>query len=84
VLDNFALEKIGGKQKGLYVLSKLKGMFELIVGDVSNYSFMLDFLKRKGVDCVFNLAVLPLPLALKRPSYVFNKNVKIASTLAEL
>jgi UDP-glucose 4-epimerase len=25
-----------------------------------------------------------LPLALKRPSYVFNKNVKIASTLAEL
>jgi len=56
----------------------------LIVGDVSNYSFMFDFFKREEIDYVFNLAVLPLPLALKRPSYVFNKNVKIASTLVEL
>jgi UDP-glucose 4-epimerase len=84
VVDNFTLEKIGGKQRGLYILNKYQGMFKLIVRDVSNYSFMLDFFKRKEIDYVFNLAVLPLPLALKRPSYVFNKNVKIASTLAEL
>jgi UDP-glucose 4-epimerase len=84
VIDNFALEKIGGKQRGLYILNKYQGKFKLIVEDASNYSFMLDFFKREEIDFVFNLAVLPLPLALKRPSYVFNKNVKIASTLAEL
>jgi UDP-glucose 4-epimerase len=84
VIDNFALEKIGGSQRGLYILNKYQGKFKLILGDVSNYSFMLDFFKREEIDYVFNLAVLPLPLALKRPSYVFNKNVKITSTLAEL
>jgi len=84
VIDNFLLGKIGGKQRGLNILNKYQDMFKLIVGDVSNYSFMLDFFKREEIDYVFNLAVLPLPLALKRPSYVFNKNVKIASTLAEL
>jgi UDP-glucose 4-epimerase len=84
VVDNFALEKMGGKQRGLYILSKYRDRFKLIVGDVSNYSLMLDFFKREEIDYVFNLAILPLPLALRRPSYVFNKNVKIASTLAEL
>jgi UDP-glucose 4-epimerase len=84
VIDNFSLEKIGGRQRGLYILNKYQDKFKLIVGDVSNYSFMLNFFKREEVDYVFNLAVLPLPLALKKPSYVFTKNVKIASTLAEL
>jgi UDP-glucose 4-epimerase len=84
VIDNLALEKIGGRQRGLYILNKYQGRFKLIVEDVSNYQFMLNFFKREGVDYVFNLAILPLPLALKRPSYVFNKNVRIASTLAEL
>jgi UDP-glucose 4-epimerase len=84
VIDNFSLEKIGGKQRGLYILNRHRGRFKLIVGDVSNYSFMLELFKKEEIDYVFNLAVLPLPLALRRPSYVFNKNVKIAVTLAEL
>jgi UDP-glucose 4-epimerase len=84
VIDNFALKKIGGKQRGLYILNKYRDRFKLIVGDVSNHSFMLDFFKREEIDYVFDLAILPLPLALRRPSYVFNKNLKIASTLAEL
>jgi UDP-glucose 4-epimerase len=84
VVDNFALEKIGGRQRGMHILNKYPGKFKLIKGDASNYLFMLDLLKRKRVDYVFNLAILPLPLALKRPSYVFNKNLKIVLTLAEL
>jgi UDP-glucose 4-epimerase len=84
VIDNFSLEKMGGKQRGLYILNKYRDKFQLIVGDVSNYSFMLDFFKSEDIVYVFNLAILPLPVALKRPSYVFNKNTKIASTLAEM
>jgi UDP-glucose 4-epimerase len=84
VIDNFALEKIGGKQRGMYILNKYRDKFKLIMGDVSNLSFMLDFFRREEIDLVFNLAALPLPLALKKPLYVFNKNVKIAATLAEL
>jgi UDP-glucose 4-epimerase len=84
IIDNLSLEKIGGRQRGFYILNKYRNKFKLIIGDVSNHSFMLDFFKREEVDYVFNLAILPLPVALKRPSYVFSKNVKITSTLAEL
>jgi len=84
IVDNFALEKIGGRQRGMYILNKYKDKIKLIVGDVSNYSFMLDFFRKKDIDIVFNLAVLPLPLALKNPLKVFHVNVKIATSLAEL
>jgi len=84
VVDNLALEKIGGTQRGLQSLQEYRDKFKLIIGDASNFSFMHDFLKKEEVDIVFDLAILPLPLALKRPKYVFDKNVKITSTLAEL
>ncbi|MEM1574297.1 MAG: GDP-mannose 4,6-dehydratase [Candidatus Methanomethylicaceae archaeon] len=82
IIDNLALKQIGGKQRGLHAISKMK--CKLIIGDVTNYSFMRDFLSKNKIDIVFNLAILPLPLALKRPKYVFEKNIKIASVLAEL
>jgi UDP-glucose 4-epimerase len=84
VVDNLALEKIGGVQWGLYALQNYENKFKLIIGDASNFSFMRSLLKKEEIDIVFNLATLPLPLALKKPKYVFDKNVKIASTIAEL
>jgi UDP-glucose 4-epimerase len=45
---------------------------------------MRDLLKKEEVDIVLDLAILPLPFALKKPKYVFDKNVEIVSTLAEL
>ncbi len=84
VIDNLSLEKIGGVQRGLRSLSRYKDKFRMVIGDVADYSFMREFFKKEEIDIVFNLAILPLPLALRRPMLVFNQNVKIASTLAEL
>ncbi|MGC8988230.1 dTDP-glucose 4,6-dehydratase [Infirmifilum sp.] len=84
VIDNLILEKIGGVQRGLQSLTRFKDKFTMIIGDVTNYGFMKEFFKREEIDIVFNLAILPLPLALRRPKFVFDQNVKIASTLAEL
>ncbi|MEM2185323.1 MAG: GDP-mannose 4,6-dehydratase [Candidatus Methanomethylicia archaeon] len=82
VIDNLALELIGGKQRGLQAIKDVN--CKLIIKDVTNYSFMYEFLSKNKIDIIFNLAILPLPLALKRPKYVFEKNVKIASVLVEL
>ncbi|MEM4489170.1 MAG: GDP-mannose 4,6-dehydratase [Desulfurococcaceae archaeon] len=85
VIDNLSLKAIGGRQYGLELLNDMpKSKCKLIVGDASNFSLMKEIIKKENISIVFNLAILPLPLALKKPKYVFDKNVKIASTLAEL
>lgn len=85
IVDDLSLKSIGGRQYGLILLNDIpKNKCELIVEDVSNFSKMKKIVNNKEINIVFNLAILPLPLALKKPKYVFDKNVKIASTLAEL
>lgn len=85
VLDNMALKKYTGQQRGLDVLKTIPpGSFKFIVGDASDYKFMRELMTNENFDIVFNLAVLCLPLALKEPKVVFDNNVKVASTLCEL
>ncbi|MEM4569829.1 MAG: GDP-mannose 4,6-dehydratase [Desulfurococcaceae archaeon] len=85
VIDNLALKAIGGRQYGLMLLKDIpENKYKLIVEDASNFSKMKEIIRKENISIVFNLAILPLPLALKKPKYVFDKNTRIASTLAEL
>jgi len=85
VVDNLMLKRCGGNQLGLEILKSISfNKYKLIIEDAANFNKMKEIIKNEGVDLIFNLAVLPLPLSLKKPKYVFDKNVKIASVLAEL
>jgi len=85
IVDNLSLKKVGGRQHGLILLKNLpKDRCKLIIEDASNLGKMEEIIRDEKIDIVYNLAILPLPLALRKPKYVFDKNVKIASVLAEL
>jgi len=83
VIDDFSLKRIAGEQRGLNVLKDVSN-FKMINMDAANYKSMYNFIRKANIDIIFDLAILPLPLSLKKPKEVFEKNVKIASVLCEL
>lgn len=86
IIDNLSLIKIGGNQYGLDLINReiKSDRCKLIVEDASNFKKMKEIFKKFNVKFVFNLAVLPLPYSIYNPKKVFDTNVKIASTFAEL
>lgn len=60
------------------------GQVELIRMNAGNLSAMQEIIGEKGVDFLFNLAVIPLPTSLKFPSWTVTTNVEIAITACEL
>ena len=79
VVDNFFL----GEESNL---KPAKSKFpELVVEkiDASDYEKMKHAMKN-GVDVVFNLAMVPLPVSLEKPSWAFGINVDITRVVCEL
>ena len=77
-VDNFFL----GEESNL---DKAKSSFpEISVEniDASDYEKMKNAVK--GVDVVFNLAMVPLPVSLVKPSWAFDINVDITRVICEL
>lgn len=80
VVDNFFL----GKKENLEEAKKEFDNLKIIQGDASDYELMKELLSKESVDIVYDLAIIPLPASLERPSLTFNVNIKIALTLIEL
>lgn len=80
VVDNFFL----GKETNLRDAKKKYSGLRIEDLDASNYDAMKKVLEAGGVEVVFNLAVVPLPVSLNRPRWAFEQNVGITATMCEL
>jgi UDP-glucose 4-epimerase len=52
--------------------------------DVTNYENMRSIMEEEGVEVVFNLAIVPLPVSIEKPKWTYEHNVAITSTYCEL
>lgn len=80
VVDNFSLGSELNLRQAKEHFPRL-GVYAL---DAANRGEMVNLLRSKGVDVVFNLAVVPLSASLVRPRWVFERNVAITLCLCEL
>lgn len=80
VVDNFFL----GKERNLKEAKEKWPELKVINQDVSDYNKMKTIMAREETEVVFNLAVIPLPASLEKPSWTFMENVNMVLTLCEL
>lgn len=80
IVDNFFLGKKENLKEAIKLYSELK-IFNL---DASDYIEMANIIKNEGIDVVFNLAVIPLPVSLTKPRWAFEQNVNVTLTICEL
>ncbi|MBI4174894.1 MAG: GDP-mannose 4,6-dehydratase [Candidatus Aenigmarchaeota archaeon] len=78
-VDNFFL---GEKEN----LSDAASRFGIVVEncDAADYNKMKEIVKRNRTDVIFNLAMVPLPTSLEKPSWAFDINVDITRVVCEL
>jgi len=79
ILDDFSL----GRMRNLRALKDLS-VTRIYRRDASNYKGLEKILQEEKIDLVFNLAVIPLPMSLRRPMETVMTNVAVATNLCEL
>jgi len=79
IIDDLSLGKMRNIQH-LLKNPRIK-MYKL---DASDYQRMSHIFKKKHIDIVFNLAVVPLPRSLETPKEAIDKNTLITTTICEL
>ncbi len=80
VVDNLFL----GKDNNLLDAQSKFPDLKIIHEDVSNFEKMKTIFKNDNIDVVFNLAVIPLPASLEKPSWTFSHNNNMTVTMCEL
>jgi len=80
VVDNFFL----GKMENLEEAKKNFPKLRVYNQDVCAHDAMKRIMSKHDVEVVFDLAVLPLPLSLKKPEFTFKKNVDMTTNLCRL
>jgi len=80
VLDNLFLGKLENLQNAFASHENL----ELEMLDITDYELLSDIFDRENVDVVFNLAITPLPVCLKKPKWSWDKNINMTANICEL
>lgn len=80
VVDNFFL----GKRRNLEGAKKRFPSLKIYDQDASDKEKVEKIMEKEGTDVVFNLAVIPLPACLEKPSWVFTHNNDITLSICEL
>jgi len=80
VVDNFYL----GKQSNLQDAELNFPALKIVKMDCSDQKRMEKLMKKEDVEVVFNLAVIPLPVSLIEPCWVYRHNVDITLCACEL
>lgn len=80
VVDNFFL----GRDENLVSALASQCDVEVVRMDASDLSSMQDVVSRRGIDTIFDLAVIPLPTSLSYPAWTVNTNVAIPTTFCEM
>lgn len=57
---------------------------EVVQIDAGDLSAMQDLVSARGIETVFDLAVIPLPTSLTFPAWTVMSNVKIATSISEI
>jgi UDP-glucose 4-epimerase len=80
VVDNFFL---GDKSN----LEDVKGNYpnlKIYDQDATDYERVRTIMEEEGIEVVFNLAIVPLPVSIEKPKWTYEHNVAITSTFCEL
>lgn len=80
IVDNFYLGKEANLQDAKNNFPSLK----VVNMDASNQQDMEHLVKKEDVEIIFNLAVIPLPMSLVDPCWVYRHNVDITLCACEL
>ena len=80
VVDNFFL----GKRRNLEEAKKRFPALRIYDQDASVKEKVGKIIEKEGTEVVFNLAILPLPASLEKPSWVFTHNNDITLAFCEL
>jgi UDP-glucose 4-epimerase len=80
VVDNFFL----GKYENLADTQRSYNNLKIYNQDASHYGQMKSILNSEGIDAIFDLAVIPLPVSLEKPEWAFKQNIDITMTMCEL
>lgn len=80
VVDNFFL----GKESNLLEAKRKYPKLTILYQDAKEYDAMKLIMKDEGIQVVFNLAVVPLPVSFDRPRWVYEENMAIILCLLEL
>lgn len=80
VVDNLFL----GKDRNLIEAKEKFPDLKIIHENASNLGKMEKIFKTEQIDVVFNLAVIPLPASLEKPSWTFSENNNITLSMCEL
>ena len=80
IVDNFFLGKESNLQEAKRNFPTLK-IFNI---DASNEEKMSLLVKKENIEVLFNLAIIPLPVSLINPGWVYERNVGITLCLCEL
>jgi len=79
VVDNLYL----GRRKNIYGNNRNSTVI-FYNADASCYEVMNNLIDLHAIDVIFDLAVVPLPVSLHRPLWVWQQNIKIVECLCEL
>ena len=80
VVDNFFL----GSESNLDLAFSVYPDLEIIRLDAADLGAMQDLVVDRGIDTVFDLAVVPLPTSLSFPALTIHTNVSVATTICEI
>ena len=80
VVDNFFL----GREANLETAKTNYPELKVYRQDASNYEVMKNIIKSEDIQVIFDLAIIPLPMSLVNPRWVYEHNTDIALCLCEL
>jgi len=80
VVDNFSL----GKASNLLEAQNNFPTLNILNMDASDEKSMTHLLIKEGTEIVFNLAIVPLPMSLVDPAWVYRQNIDITLCVCEL
>jgi UDP-glucose 4-epimerase len=80
VVDNY----FTGRESNLEEAKRNYPNLKIYNQDVTDYERMRSIIEKEGVEVVFNLAIVPLPVSLEKPKWTYEHNITITSTYCEL
>ena len=80
VVDNFFL----GTHSNLEDAKRNYPNLRIHDQDATDYERVRTIMEEEGIEVVFNLAIVPLPVSLEKPKWTYEHNVAITSTYCEL
>jgi UDP-glucose 4-epimerase len=79
--DSFFL---GNSDNLVFDQASVSSEIEVVRIDASDYAALSSLVISRGIDFVFNLAVIPLPTSLEFPSWTVSSNIAITTNCCEL